>query len=147
MKFSEAKQGRTFVIRLEDGDVIHEEIEKFAAAKNIQAAALIILGGVDQGSALIVGPKEGRAESITPMKRVLDNVHEVAGTGTLFPNEQGVPVLHMHIACGRENKTTTGCVRAGVKTWHILEVIMTEYTDSTACRKMDATTGFELLVP
>lgn len=31
MKYSEAKQGRIFVIRLEDGDVIHEEIEKFAS--------------------------------------------------------------------------------------------------------------------
>ncbi|MDY6863052.1 MAG: DUF296 domain-containing protein, partial [Thermodesulfobacteriota bacterium] len=29
MKYSQAKPGRIFVIRLEDGDIIHEEIEKF----------------------------------------------------------------------------------------------------------------------
>ena len=36
MKYSQAKQGRVFVIRLEDGDVIHEEIEKFAREKGIK---------------------------------------------------------------------------------------------------------------
>ncbi|MBA3036272.1 MAG: DUF296 domain-containing protein, partial [Desulfobacterium sp.] len=30
MKYSEAKQGRIFVVRLEDGETVHEEIEKFA---------------------------------------------------------------------------------------------------------------------
>ena len=30
MKYSQAEQGRTFVIRLEDGDVLHEKIEQFA---------------------------------------------------------------------------------------------------------------------
>ena len=29
MKYSEAKQGRVFIIRLEDGDVLHESIEAF----------------------------------------------------------------------------------------------------------------------
>jgi len=30
MKYSEAKQGHIFVIRLEDGDIIHEAVENFA---------------------------------------------------------------------------------------------------------------------
>jgi predicted DNA-binding protein with PD1-like motif len=29
MKYSEAKQGRVFVMRLEDGDIVHDEIERF----------------------------------------------------------------------------------------------------------------------
>lgn len=37
MKYSEAKQGRTFVIRLEDGDIIHEEIEQFAKDHSINS--------------------------------------------------------------------------------------------------------------
>jgi len=53
----------------------------------------------------------------------------------------------MHIACGREDETVTGCVRAGVKVWHVLEVILVELTDSTAVRKMEETTGFKLLQP
>ena len=54
MKYSQAKQGRIFVIRLEDGDIVHEEIEKFSRKESIKAAALIIIGGADKGSKLVV---------------------------------------------------------------------------------------------
>jgi len=147
MKFSEAQTGRTFVIRLEDGDILHEEVERFAADKSICAATLTAVGGVDAGSCLIVGPEEGRAETIVPMEHVLDDVCEVTGIGTLFPDESGNPILHMHLACGRGEKTVTGCVRRGVKVWHLLEVILTELTGTQAARRPDASTGFDLLSP
>jgi predicted DNA-binding protein with PD1-like motif len=38
MKYSQAAQGRTFIIRLEDGDILHEAVERFAADKGIRAA-------------------------------------------------------------------------------------------------------------
>lgn len=147
MRYSQAKQGRIFIIRLEDGDIVHEEIEKFAREKSIKAAALIILGGADKGSKLIVGPEHGRREPIIPMEHILDNVHEIAGTGTIFPDEKGKPILHMHMACGRKTSSVTGCVRKGVKVWHIMEVILFELVDTTAVRAFEPTTGFELLRP
>ena len=49
MKYLQAKQGRIFVIRLEDGDVIHEEIERFAREKGINVAALILRKGYNNG--------------------------------------------------------------------------------------------------
>ncbi|MBI2906136.1 MAG: DNA-binding protein [Chloroflexi bacterium] len=147
MKYSEAKQGRVFVIRLEDGDVVHEVIEEFARQRSIRAGALIVVGGADMGSKLVVGPKDGRAPQITPMEHILDNVYEVAGTGTLFPNESGKPVLHMHVACGRKSSTIAGCVRRGVKVWQVMEVILYELTDTTAVRAFEPATGFELLRP
>ncbi len=136
-----------FVIRLEDGDIIHEEIEKFAREKSICAAALIVVGGADEGSRLVVGPRDGRGETIEPMEHILDGVHELAGTGTIFPDEEGNPVLHMHAACGREGSTVTGCVRTGVRTWHVLEVVLFELTDTGAKRMHDSATGFKLLQP
>ena len=111
MKYKQARQGRVFIIRLEDGDIIHQEIEKFAQEHSITAAALTIVGGVDQGSKLIVGPQHGRSETIVPMEHIIDKVHEITGTGTIFPNQEGTPILHMHIACGREDSTVTGCIR------------------------------------
>ena len=147
MKYSEANPGRIFIIRLEDGDVVHEVIEDFARVKGIQSAAMIILGGADTDSKLVVGPEEGRSEKISPMHIILDNVHEMAGTGTLFPNEKGEPVLHMHAACGRDGSTVTGCVREGVKVWHVMEVILFELAGSSAIRSLDSITGFELLQP
>jgi predicted DNA-binding protein with PD1-like motif len=147
MKYSEASYGRVFVIRLEDGDILHEEIEGFARDKGIRAAMLVAVGGVDRGSRLVVGPEDGRAEKITPMEHVLAAVHEVAGTGTLFPDEKGNPVLHMHLACGRQDQAVTGCVRRGVQVWHVLEIIVLEIIDSPAVRRLDPATGFELLQP
>jgi predicted DNA-binding protein with PD1-like motif len=147
MKYSEAKTGRVFVLRLEDGDILHESIEAFAAAHGIRAAALLALGGADTGSILVVGPEEGRSVPIVPMERVLDNVHEVAGVGTLFPNEAGKPVLHMHVAGGRGEEAITGCVRQGVQVWHVVEVVLWELTGTNSRRLLDPATGFELLEP
>ena len=147
MKYSQAKQGRIFVIRLEDGDVVHEEIEKFAREKSIKAAAAIILGGVDEGSKLVVGPEHGRKKPIKPMEHILSNVNEIAGTGTIFPDKNGKSTLHMHIACGRKTSAVTGCIRQGVKAWHILEAVLFELIDTTAIRALDSATGFELLMP
>jgi predicted DNA-binding protein with PD1-like motif len=147
MKYSEAKRGRTFIIRLEDGDILHEEIERFAQEQNIRAASLIALGGVDIGSKLVVGPARGRSKPIEPLELVLDNVYEVSGTGTLFPNAEGKPELHMHIACGRGADAVVGCVRRGVKIWHVLEVVLFELTDTTAIRALDPETEFYLLKP
>ncbi|MEJ2356347.1 MAG: DNA-binding protein [candidate division WOR-3 bacterium] len=147
MKYSEAKYGRVFVIRLEDGDILHECIEKFARENDVKAGFLMAVGGADKGSKLVVGPEEGRAENINPMEYILDEVHEITGTGTLFPDEKGEPKLHMHIACGRKDTTKTGCVRKGVKVWHILEIVLVELIDTEAKRIMDEKTGFELLKP
>jgi predicted DNA-binding protein with PD1-like motif len=147
MRYSEAKTGRVFIVRLEDGDILHEEIEQLAVKENIKAAAVTIVGGIDQGSKLIIGPEDGRADNIKPMEAIVDNVYEAAGTGTLFPDEDGNPILHLHLAAARGDKVIGGCVRSGVKTWQVLEVIVMELTDSSALRKFDPITGFKLLHP
>lgn len=147
MKYSEAKQGRIFVIRLEDGDIVHDEIESFAREKSIRAAGLIIVGGADQESKFVVGPEEGRTTPVVAMEHVLEEVHEIAGVGTLFPDDEGNPVLHMHMACGRKSSTITGCIREGVRVWHVMEVILFELADTTGIRTLDSETGFKLLQP
>jgi len=147
MKYTEAKQGRVFLIRLEDGETVHEEIEKFAREQSITAAAMIIVGGADEGSKLVVGPERGRAKPINPMEHILDNVHEITGTGTLFPDDEGNPTLHMHMACGRNANTLTGCIRNGVKVWQIMEVVLFELIDTTGKRVLDPDLGFKLLNP
>lgn len=135
MKYSETKQGRVFVIRLENGEILHESIEKFAIERSVKAASLIVVGGADDSSKLIVGPEDGRSKKVVPVVCSLDGVHEVTGTGTLFPDEEGIPHLHMHLSCGRGNDVITGCIRHGVKVWHIMEVILTELIDCSAVRK------------
>ncbi len=145
MKYSAAGLGRVFVIRLEDGDVVHESVEELARREGVLRAVVIVLGGADDGSRVVVGPADGRAAVIEPMERVLRGVHEMAGVGTLFPDEKGRAVLHLHAAFGRDDRTTAGCIRRGVTTWVIGEVVVIELTGSDAVRRVDPVTGFELL--
>ncbi len=147
MKYSKADIGRIFLIRLEDGDVVHEAIESLAIKEGIKSAALIAVGGADQDSKIIVGPEDGRSDVISPMEYVLSEAHEVVGTGTIFPDEDEKPTLHMHFSCGRMGETITGCVRNGVKTWHILEIILFELVGDGSMRILDKKLGFKLLEP
>lgn len=147
MRYSEAKQGRVFILRLEDGDIVHEEIERFAKEQEIRAASLIIVGGADDGSRLVVGPAEDRGLPLEPMQLSLRNAHEIAGVGTLFWDEEENPLLHMHMACGRKEETITGCIRSGVKVWHVMEVVLYELVETEARRVYEEPLAFKLLQP
>ena len=145
MIYSEGSLGRVFVLRLEDSEVVHETIEQFAKEKNIKAASLIAVGGANIDSKIVVGPENGNEQPVNPMEYILDNVYEVAGTGTLFLDEQGNPMIHMHMACGRDKSTITGCIRKGVKVWQILEIIIIEIKNISLKRKFNKNLGFYLL--
>ena len=145
MKYESASAGRIYVIRLDDGDVVHEAIEAMARKEGLQRAFVLLLGGADDGSTVVVGPADGRSDPIVPVERLLSGVHEMAGVGTIFPNEAGEPVLHLHAAFGRDDAVTAGCIRRGVTTWIIGEVVVVELTDCKAARRVDPATGFELL--
>jgi predicted DNA-binding protein with PD1-like motif len=145
MKYSTAQLGRVLVVRLEDGDVVHECIEEAARAEGIERAAVVLVGGAGGGSRVVVGPEDGTARPVTPMERVLHDVHEMAGAGTLFPDEAGRPVLHMHAAFGRDDRATAGCIRNGVSTWVVAEAVVIEIIGSTAVRLVDPESGFQLL--
>jgi predicted DNA-binding protein with PD1-like motif len=147
MKYCQAGGGRVFILRLEEGEILHETIERFAAEQGIRAASVLALGGAGKGSRLVVGPRDGAARPVEPMERSLEDVHEIAGVGTIFPDPGGQPSLHMHAACGRSDETVTGCVRRGVRVWQIAEVVITELVGATGRRELDAALGFELLNP
>ncbi|OPY28419.1 MAG: hypothetical protein A4E31_00827 [Methanomassiliicoccales archaeon PtaU1.Bin030] len=147
MRYAEARPGRIFVIRLEQGEVVHEVLERFAEDKGVRAAALIVVGAADKDSKLVVGPEDGDARPVVPLGYTLPDVHEMTGSGTLFPNEEGRMMLHIHAAFGRDGKATMGCIRRGVVVWQILEVIMIELLGIDTVRKRDAPTGFEMLEP
>ena len=145
MQYSEADLGRVFNIRLHDGEILHEKIESFSQEKNIKAGLVTAIGGADKGSILVVGPKNGRAEKIIPMEYILEEAHEITGTGTIYPDDLDNSVLHMHVSCGRRDKTVTGCVRKGVKVWQVMEITIIEFLNSTGKRLFDEVTGFKLL--
>ena len=144
MQYSEGNIGRIFTLRLETGDRLPDSIETFAREHGISRAMVIYVGGAAEGSRVVVGPEEGRGEAIIPMLHAFKGRQEVAGVGTLFPNESGEPVLHMHAGLGREGGATVGCVRAGVDVWLVGEVIILEILGGGGLRVREES-GFELL--
>ncbi len=145
MKYSEAKVGRIFILRLEHGDKIPDIIEEFAAEQKIKSAIVHFLGGADAGSKVVVGPEDGKASKPQPIVTELSGTCEALSLGTLFVNDKGTPKLHMHAAFGRKGRTVTGCTREGILVWRIGEAVIFELLNTTAARRIDPVTGFELL--
>lgn len=145
MHYREGRIGRIFVVRLEEGERLPDAVEAFARSQGVREAMVIYVGGAREGSRLVVGPEAGRPDAIIPLVHTLAGIQEVLGVGTLFPDEAGEPVLHLHAATGREGRATVGCTRAGVEVWLVGEVIILEVVGSEAVRRKDPHTGFQLL--
>jgi len=146
MKACEGRIGRVFIIRLEDGDVVPECIERFAEKKGVSVGQAILVGGIGSGD-VVVGPRRSEERPPEPMLLPIDGAHEVVGVGVLAPSEDGRPVLHIHAALGRAGQTMTGCLRHGVTTWLVGEVILYEILGAKITRVQDKQSGFELLEP
>jgi uncharacterized protein len=148
MEYTEANLARIFILRLHQDETIHEVVEKFAKEKQIKNALCFFLGGADEKSKLVVGPKDGKAMPPEIMTTMLRGVHEGLGVGTIFSDEAGQPKLHMHGSFGRNDQqanAVTGCMRVGVQVWQIGEVAILELAGGSAKRKKNKATGFEML--
>jgi predicted DNA-binding protein with PD1-like motif len=144
MKAGEGKIGRVFIIRLEDGDMLPNCLEKFAEKKDIKNGFVLLVGGIGGGQ-IVVGPRLSDEMPPDPMLLPIDGAHEVAAVGVLAPGEDGRVVLHMHGALGRSGQTKTGCLRPGVSTWLVGEAILYEIIGANAKRIKDKKSGFSLL--
>ncbi len=144
MKATEGRIGRVFVLRLEDGDLIPDCIEKFAAENSISVGQVILIGGIGSGE-IVAGPRRSDEMPPDPILLPVDGAHEVAGIGVLAPDEGGKPVLHIHASLGRARKTVTGCLRPGVTTWLVGEAVIYEILGADVKRKRDRDSGFVLL--
>jgi predicted DNA-binding protein with PD1-like motif len=145
MQYQEGSIGRVFALRLEEGDRLPDTLEAFAREQSIEAAMVIYVGGAKDGSRLVVGPDAARSDAIVPLVHSLTGIQEVLAVGTLFPNDQGEPILHMHAATGREGDATVGCSRAGVEVWLVGEVIILEILGTSGRRRPEPPSGFSLL--
>lgn len=145
MQYQEAKLGRIFVLKLEHGDVLPDAVEQFAGEQNISRAVVHFLGGADTGSKVVVGPEDGTKPGSKILVTELSGVSEAVGMGTIFPDEEGRPKLHLHAAFGRQRDTVTGCTRKGVQVWQVGEIIILELLGTGANRKFDEQRGFAVL--
>jgi len=145
MQYSEGTIGRIFALKLEAGERLPDAVTDFAGAHAVRNAMVIFVGGADATSRLVVGPEKDMGDAIIPIIHRLGGIHEAMALGTLFPDENGRPELHMHAAAGRQGRATVGCTRAGVDVWLIGEVILLEICGIEGVRKKDPETGFGIL--
>lgn len=146
MKACEGQMGRVFIIRLEDGDVVPGCVERFAEENGVSVGQVILVGGIGGGE-IVVGPQRSEEMPPQPMLLPIDGAHEVLGVGILAPDEDGKPILHIHAALGRSGQTMSGCLRPGVTTWLVGEVILYEILGVKVARVRDEESGFSLLEP
>jgi len=140
MRSVELSKGRVFVLALETGECVKEEVEGFARDNKILNAKVTILGGMLEGSSFVVGPQldGGKVGApISPIDHTIYAPSEFAGVGTIFPNEAGDPILHLHGSVGREGQSSTGCFRGKAKAWLTLEVIIEEMVGNGPIRMYD----------
>ncbi|OIO00888.1 MAG: DNA-binding protein [Desulfovibrionaceae bacterium CG1_02_65_16] len=146
MKVAQGTIGRVFVLRLEDGDRLPDCVERFASERGVRQGFCAFVGGVASGR-IVVGPEDSVTMPPVPVLLGLVGAHEAAAVGTIFPDEQDQPKLHMHATFGRGESVRTGCIRPGIDIWTIGEFVLIELLGTDLVRKRDASTGFELLSP
>jgi len=132
------------MIRLEHGDIVPECIERFAEENGISVGNVMLIGSIGGGE-VVVGPRHSEERPPQPMLLPINGAHEMVGAGVIAPDEDGKPILHIHAALGRSGQTTTGCLRPGVVTWLVGEVIIYEILGTSAMRVMDEESDFVLL--
>jgi predicted DNA-binding protein with PD1-like motif len=142
MEYRIGKPGRIVAARLFEGEDIYESIESIARKENIKAAAVLITGGFRKAD-VVVGPKQEEPKIVGNFKPFA-GPGEVLGVGTIFQDDKQ-PKLHIHTAIGKEDQVMVGCPRGGASTFLILEVTIIEIDQVEAERKLDESTGLNLL--
>ena len=142
MEYASGKTDRVIAARLFEGEDIYECIESIAEKENIQAAVVMVTGGMRKGK-VVVGPETDQPK-IEPNIKDFSGPGEILGTGTIYWDDNG-PKLHMHTAIGKGNETVVGCPRISCQTFLGLEVTIIEIKGIDGKRILDEKTGFNLL--
>jgi predicted DNA-binding protein with PD1-like motif len=142
VEYDIGKAGRIIAARLFEGEDIYESIESIARKEDIKAAAVFISGGLRKAD-VVVGPKQEKPKIVGNFKPFV-GPGEVLGVGTIYWDDKQ-PKLHIHTAIGKENQVMVGCPRGGASTFLILEVTIIEIDQVEAKRKLDESTGLNLL--
>ena len=103
-----------------------------------------MIGGIGSGQ-IVVGPRHSDEMPPQPMLHPVDEAHEVVGIGLIAPDKKGEPVLHIHASLGRSGNSLCGCLRPGVTTWLVGEVVIYEILNADLARLEDKESGFSLL--
>ena len=107
MIVQERKLGRIFQLKLEDGDDLFEELNRFVKEENIRAGSVFVFGAMGTMD-VVVGLKS--AEGFDPDRRHFEDKRELVAFGNItWPDkpppvlgdiswDQPQPFVHLHLA-------------------------------------------------
>jgi len=145
MRYTEAKIGRIFYLRIDHGEDLLSSLETFIADKGISAGIIHFLGAVREGR-IVTGPEKAEIIPPDPSFESYDEGWDVFGQATITPG-QGKPHLHLHGSLGKKRDTLTGCLREKAEVYLIVEAIIIEFTGADILRRTDPVIGLDLPEP
>jgi predicted DNA-binding protein with PD1-like motif len=138
-RFSEATQGRSWVGRLETGDDLVEEIERFCVEHEVRAAWVSAVGAVKRASFAYYEQDERRYLELGS-----DEHHEISGFVGNVSMRDARPFLHAHATfAARNGATVGGHLLLGCEVF-VAEIAIREMTGVELVRTPDEVTGLAL---
>jgi predicted DNA-binding protein with PD1-like motif len=144
MRYSEAKLGRVFYLRVDHGEDLLAALENFVTDMKISSGMIHFLGAIREGR-IVTGPKEAVLPP-DPSFETYEGGWEVFGIATITPGSNG-PHLHLHGSVGRKKEVLAGCLREKAVAYIIVEAIIIELAGADIFRRTDPVTGLVLPEP
>lgn len=142
MKYSQGSVGRVFVVRLEHGEDLLEELTSLIKKEDIRAGIVHFVGALEKAE-IVVGPEKVEVPPV-PMWRSFQDGREVLGLGTIFWKDTE-PKIHIHSGIGRDKSLYLGCIRKDAKTYLTIEAVIIELEGVKVNRRFDEKTQLNLL--
>ena len=141
MQYAEGRIGRVFMMRIDDGEDLIDELERFLGEKSIEHGIIHFLGALRDGL-MVTGPV---APIIPPIPHTegIEGGWEILGIATVYPSEGG-PSLHLHTSAGHKQEALTGCLRERAQVYLVVEAVVMEITGIIGMRVPDQKTGVRL---
>ena len=143
MIYQEGKLGRVFLVKFEHDDDLLKELKFFLQQEKINTGILYLIGALKEAD-IVVGPRE----CVIPPVAIswhLNDGREIMGLGTIFPDEEGNPVAHIHSAFGREGSGIIGCLRDHARVYLLVEAIIIEMEGIEAKRLFNRDYNIKIL--
>ncbi|MER7688144.1 DUF296 domain-containing protein [Streptomyces sp. NPDC097610] len=133
MRYAQVHTGRQFVLALDHGEDLLDNLTQFCADQGIRAGYIpTFVGGLR--SARLVGSCEPLADPEAPLwEEITVETLEALGGGTLaWDTEKNCLAPHIHVAAGIKAKSAEGRVShlLGAKVQFICEIPIVEVTDT-----------------
>lgn len=138
MDYRKGSIGRVFMVRVDHGEDLLNELTGLALKEDITLAFFMVIGAMGEAK-LVTGPRE---RSVPPdiVWSEFSDAREIIGAGNISM-ENGSPKIHLHAAAGSSKGLTMGCIRKKAEAFMVLEVFIMEL-DIQAERMFNEKIGF-----